>query len=203
MPEPIFKAFILQWSAVISTIVVVPVLTMRLLSEEKRSGTLEVLLTAPVDEGVVVISKFLAACVMYLTMWVPFGLFLVYLRIGGEAEFDYRPTFSFAIGLTVTVAAFISMGVFFSSVTRNQVASSILTFGGMLSLTLVYLLADLIGSLAPSSAWLKVLKHVSYLNVWIDTLDGRLVPSQLIFFVSMTVVWLFFSVKVLEARKWT
>ncbi len=78
VPEPIVSAFILQWSAVISTIVVIPVLTMRLLSEEKRSGTLEVLLTAPVDEGAIVLSKFLAACVMFLTMWAPFGLFLVY-----------------------------------------------------------------------------------------------------------------------------
>ncbi len=54
-----------------------------------------------------------------------------------------------------------------------------------------------------SSAWVTVLKHISYIDVWIDTLDGRLMPRQLIFFVSMTVVWLFFSVKVLEARKWT
>jgi ABC-type transport system involved in multi-copper enzyme maturation permease subunit len=201
-PEPIVSAFILQWSAVISTIVVIPVLTMRLLSEEKRSGTLEVLLTAPVDEGAVVVSKFLAACIMYLAMWVPFGLFLVYLRIGGGAPFDYRPLFSFAIGLTVTSAAFVSMGVFFSSLTRSQVASGVLTFTGMLALTLVFLINSMLGRLLAGSAWVTVLRHVSYIDVWIDTLDGRLLPRQLLFFVSMTVVWLFVSVKVLEARKW-
>jgi ABC-2 type transport system permease protein len=201
-PEPIVSAFILQWSAVISTIVVIPVLTMRLLSEEKRSGTLEVLLTAPVDEGAVVISKFLAACIMYLVMWVPFGLFLIYLRIGGGAPFDYRPLFSFAIGLTVTSAAFVSMGVFFSSLTRSQVASGVLTFTGMLALTLVFLINSMLGRLLAGSAWVTVLRHVSYIDVWIDTLDGRLLPRQLLFFVSMTVVWLFVTVKVLEARKW-
>ena len=199
VPEPIVSAFVLQWLAVIYTIVAVPVLTMRLLSEEKRSGTLEVLLTAPVDEGAIVMSKFLAACVMFLTMWVPFALFLVYFRIGGGSEFDYRPLFSFAIGLAATGAAFISMGVFFSSVTRSQVASGVLTAGGMLALTLLFMLSGAI----QSTAWVAVLKHMSYINVWLDTLDGRLVPRQLIFFVSMTVVWLFISVKVLEARKWT
>lgn len=202
MPEPIVSIFILQWSAVISTVFVVPVLTMRLLSEEKRLGTLEVLLTAPVDEGAVVISKFLAATIMYLVMWVPFGLFLVYLRFAGQAPFDYRPLFSFLIGLTVTTAAFISMGVFFSSLTNSQIASGVLTFGGMLSLTLIFLITGLLNRQMAGSAWVTVLKHMSYIDVWIDTLDGKLVPRQLLFFASMAVIWLFLSVKVLEARKW-
>jgi ABC-2 type transport system permease protein len=177
-------------------------LTMRLLSEEKRSGTLEVMLTVPTDEAAIVISKCLAACIMYLVMWVPFGLFLIYLRIAGQESFDYRPLFSFAIGLSVTTAAFISMGVFFSSLTRNQIASGVLTFAAMLSLTLIFLANGLVNSFSPSSAWVTVLKHMSYIDVWIDTLDGRLVPRQLLFFASMTVIWLFLSIKVLEARKW-
>jgi ABC-type transport system involved in multi-copper enzyme maturation permease subunit len=202
VPEPIVSRFFLQWAVVIGSIVAIPVLTMRLLSEEKRTGTLEVLLTAPVDESAIVISKFLAACVMYLVMWLPFGLFLVYLRIAGGSEFDYRPLFSFAIGLTATSAAFVSMGVFFSSLTRSQVASGVLTFAGMLALTLVFLVSGLLNSLMPSSSWVTILKHMSYIDVWIDSLDGRLYPRQLLFFATMTVVWLFGSIKVLEARKW-
>ncbi|HWG43722.1 MAG TPA: ABC transporter permease [Gemmataceae bacterium] len=212
MPEPIVAHFILQLTAVISTIVAVPVLTMRLLSEEKRSGTLEVLLTAPVDEGVIVISKFLAAYVMYLVMWLPFGLFLAYFRVGGGSEFDYRPLFSFAIGQLATGAAFIGMGVFFSSLTRNQVASGILAFGGMLALTVVYFFGGLASQIMANSTeplrgqmetLSRVLKHVSYIDLWIDTLDGRLFLRQVLFFVSLAVVWLFVSVKVVEARKWT
>jgi ABC-type transport system involved in multi-copper enzyme maturation permease subunit len=202
VPEPIVGRFFLQWLVVIGTIVAIPVLTMRLLSEEKRTGTLEVLLTAPVDEMAVVVSKFLAACIMYMVMWLPFGLFLIYLRIAGGSEFDYRPLFSFSIGLMATSAAFVSMGVFFSSLTRNQVASGMLTCAGMVALTIVFLVQSMLNSLMPSSAWVAVLKHVSYIDVWIDTLDGRLLPRQLLFFVSMTVVWLFGSIKVLEARKW-
>lgn len=201
-PEPIIGQFFLQWPVVIGTIVAIPVLTMRLLSEEKRSGTLEVLLTAPVEETAVVLSKFLAACIMYLVMWLPFGLFLIYFRIAGGSEFDYRPLFSFCIGLTATSAAFVSMGVFFSSLTKSQVASGMLTFAGMLMLTLVFIAGGMLSRLDPSSSWVEVLKHVSYIDVWIETLEGRLLPRQLLFFVSMTVVWLFGAVKVLEARKW-
>lgn len=198
-PEPIVGRFFLQWFVVIGTIVAVPVLTMRLLSEEKRSGTLEVLLTSPSDETAVVLSKFLAACIMYLIMWLPFGLFLIYLRIDGRSGFDYRPLFSFAIGLSVTSAAFVSMGIFFSSLTSSQIASCMLTVAGMLMLTVIFLASRMI---EPSSAWVTVLRHMSYIDVWIDTLDGKLMPRQLLFFVSMAVVWLFLSIKVLEARKW-
>ncbi len=202
VPEPIVGRFFLQWLVVIGTIVAVPVLTMRLLSEEKRTGTLEVLLTAPVDESAVVISKFLAACIMYMVMWLPFGLLLIFLRIAGGSEFDYRPLFSFTVGLMATSAAFVSMGVFFSSLTRNQIASGMLTSAGMVALTIVFLVNMVISRSDPSSAWTTVLKHVSFIDVWIDTLDGRLLPRQLLFFLSMTVVWLFGAIKVLEARKW-
>jgi ABC-2 type transport system permease protein len=199
VPEPMVKGFILQWTAVLFTIFIVPVLTMRLLSEEKRTATLEVLLTAPVDEGVVVVSKFLAAWIMFLFTWTPFLLFLLALRILGGQPFDYRPLFSFFTGLAVTGAGFMSMGVFFSSLTRNQIASGVLTFAGMLFLTLTFLLQGLFRE----SVWTGVLKHMSFIDVWFDTLDGKLVPTRLIFFGTMAIFWLFASVKVLEARKWT
>src|SRR5579875_1456563 len=169
VPEPIVGRFFLQWVVVIGTIVAVRVLTMRLLSEEKRSGTLEVLLTAPVDETAVVVSKFLAACIMYMAMWLPFGLLLIYLRLAGGSEFDYRPLFSFTIGLAATSAAFVSMGVFFSSLTRSQIASGVLTCAGMIVLTIIFLVNSVVSSSSPSSAWVTVLQHVSYIDVWIDT----------------------------------
>jgi ABC-type transport system involved in multi-copper enzyme maturation permease subunit len=198
VPEPMVRGFILQWAAVLFTIFIVPVLTMRLLSEEKRTGTLEVLLTAPVDEAGVVLSKFLAAWCMFLFIWLPFLLFLVALRIDGGQPFDYRPLFSFFTGLGITGAGFISMGVFFSSLTRNQIASGVLAFAGMLFLTLTFLLQGIFRE----SVWTNVLKHMSFIDVWFDTLDGKLVPIRLLFFGSMAIFFLFMSVKVLEARKW-
>ncbi len=201
--EPFVRGFVLQWPPVIFTLCIVPVLTMRLLSEERRSGTLEVLLTVPVNEVAVALSKFLAAFVMFLLTWVPLGLFLVYLRLDTGKEFDYRPLLSFLIGLCVTGAGFVSMGVFFSSLTRNQIASGALTLVGMVFLTLLFIVNLVVQSkLGPESAWTVFLGHISYLDIWINTLDGKLQPRYLLFFATLTVLWLFLTVKVLEARRW-
>jgi ABC-type transport system involved in multi-copper enzyme maturation permease subunit len=181
-------------------IFVVPVLTMRLLSEERRTGTLEVLLTAPLDETTVVLSKFFAALIFFLVLCLPWGLFLVGLRVQGGEPFDYRPLLSFFIALAATGAGFLSMGLFFSSLTRNQIAAAVLTFVGMVALTLVYFLqTDL-----PLSSTAKVfLNYTSYLELWRDSLGGTLSPRYLIFHISAAIFWLFLTVKVLEARKWS
>jgi gliding motility-associated transport system permease protein len=198
--EPVVQYFVLSWWTVISVIFIIPALTMRLLSEEKRTGTLEVLLTAPVNESSVVISKFLACLVVFLLAWVPWGLFLVGLRIIGGKTFDYQALLSFFIVLTCTGAGFVAMGVFFSSLTRNQVISAILTFAGMLGLTFIYFIKR---DLEPQSAWAAVITHTSYVELWFSSLQGVIIPRQLLFHISATILWLFLATKVLEARRWS
>lgn len=195
--EPIVELFILQWPAVFCNVFIVPALTMRLLSEEQRSGTLEVLLTAPISETAVVSSKFLAGLLMYLLVWVPFGCLLIALRLMGGSDFDYRPLLSFGVIILVTGSAFIAMGLLFSSLTRDQIASGVLTFAGMLTLTLVFLMQNTL-----SGGYALVLKHMSYINLWIESLQGKLVLRNLLFPLSLTVFCLFLTVKVLESRKW-
>lgn len=196
--EPIVRTYLFALFPVFTVIFVVPILTMRLLSEEQRTGTMEVLLTAPVDETVIVFSKFLAALITYLVVWLPFGLFLLAIPLAGGNPFDYRPLLSFLVALVATGAAFVSMGLFFSSLTRNQIASGVLTFAGMLALTYLYFAAHQ----TRSSAWETVLTHLSYLDVWYNTLEGKIVPRMLLFPVSLTILFLFLTVKVLESRKW-
>src|SRR6202011_3337751 len=89
--EPIVLPYIFDIIPVLMQMILVPVITMRLIAEEKRSGTLEVLLTAPVNESTVVIGKFLAAWLFYLLTWVPWWLYLIALRYMGGEPFDYRP----------------------------------------------------------------------------------------------------------------
>ena len=86
----------------------------------------------------IVVSKFFAAFIMFLVTWVPFALYMVSLRMEGGKPFDYRPLFSFGVGLFLTGSAFISIGLFFSSLTKNQIIAGVLTFGVMLFLTLLY-----------------------------------------------------------------
>ncbi len=206
------SGFLWQLGTILFVIFAIPALTMRLLSEEKRTGTLEVTMTTPVEEVQVVLSKFFAAWIMYLLMWVPLGIYLIAFRLGTAANFDYWPLLSFSVALLLTGAMFVSMGVFFSSLTRNQVISGVLTFTGMLCLTLIIILKDILerpmggmGRMAvpQSNDWLvAILKHISYLDFWSDTMQGRMMLRQMLFPVTATILWLFLSVKVLEARKW-
>jgi len=195
--EPVVARFILDWPAVFCNVFIVPALTMRLLSEEQRSGTLEVLLTAPVGEFSVVMSKFLAGLMMYTLIWLPFGVLLIALRLMGGSDFDYRPLLSFGVVVVVTGAGFIAMGLLFSSLTRDQIASGVLTFAAMLTLTLIFLMQG-----AAGPWWGTLLKHMSYIDLWIESLNGKLVPRDLMFPLSLCVFCLFLTTKVLEARKW-
>jgi hypothetical protein len=197
--EPIVRRYVGFWLPIFVNVLIVPVLTMRLLSEERRSGTLEVLMTAPVGETQVVLSKFFAALIMYLVAWLPFGMFLLALPLGGAEPFDYRPLLSFFVALLVTGAGFIGLGLFFSSLTRNQIAAVVLTFAGMLFLTAV---GPAVEFMPRDSNWRVLLNHLSYLRAWGDTLDGKLIPRDLLFYACMAVLWPFLTVKVLEARKW-
>jgi ABC-2 type transport system permease protein len=200
MVEPVIVDFVISWWAVIPMIFIVPVLTMRLLSEERRSGTLEVLLTAPLEEASVVVSKFLAALVFFLVLWLPWGLFLVALRVQGGEAFDYRPLLSFFIALAATGAGCVSMGLFFSSMTRNQIIAAIVTFVGMFAWTLIFFLKR---DLPQDSPWRIIMTYVSYVDLWIEAVQGTLSLRHLVLQISVAIFWLFVTVKVLEARRWT
>jgi ABC-type transport system involved in multi-copper enzyme maturation permease subunit len=201
--EPILTNYIVDLTPVMCATFIVPVLTMRLLSEEQRTGTMEVMLTAPLDEITVVMSKFLAAFVFFMLLWLPFGLNLVALRVEGGNEFDYRPILSFFIALACSGAGFLSMGLFFSSLTRNQLTAAVLTFVGMLFLLFVFLLKFVFGDEGgQTNVWTMILNHVSYIDLWYKSLKGQLPLRDLIFHLSAAVFWLFLTVKVLESRKW-
>lgn len=204
--EPIITGYLLAWFPIICLLVAVPVITMRLLSEEHRTGTYEVLLTAPVSETPVVLSKFLAALVFFMLTWVPWGLYLIALRVVGGQPFEYRPLLTFFLMVACTGSSFLSMGLFFSSLTRNQVISAVLTFMGMLVFTLAFfakrLIEDQQGASATMTNLIPFLTHVNYLDLWITSLFGEITPKYYVFHLSAAVFWLFLTVKVMESRRW-
>jgi ABC-type transport system involved in multi-copper enzyme maturation permease subunit len=200
MMEPIVRNILVSFMALIPLIILVPVITMRLLSDEKRTGTLEVLLTAPVDEWQVVLAKFFAGLRVFMLCWYLWGVFFVALRIEGGQEFDYRPIITFYVALLCMGAGFIGMGLFFSSVTRHQIMAAILTFVIMLVLLVLFF----VGREVREIAWLStVITYVSYVDLWISSASGTITPRFLVFNLSMAIIWVFVSIKVLEARKWS
>jgi ABC-2 type transport system permease protein len=178
----------------------VPALTMRLFAEEKRTGTYEVLMCAPVSETPVVVSKLLAALVFHMLIWAVWLVFLLDLRVESGKAFDYRPLITFYLVLAANGAAFLAMGVFFSSLTRNQIVAAALTFVGMLAWFVPYYI---IRGLPEDTTKYIILRHLSFVHLWIDSLQGRLHLRELIIQLSITVFWSFLAVKVLEARRWS
>jgi len=197
--EPIVAGYFEDVFLVICAIFVVPVTTMRLLSEEQRTGTLEMLLTLPINETAVVLSKFLAAFIFFMVVWLPWAIYLAALRLMGGQPFDYLPIFAFYIALAASGAGFVAMGVFCSSLTKNQIGAAILSFMGMLILTLFVMLPRF-ARFYPNLAALG--EHLSYYHMWANAVSGNLTLRDLLFHISAAVFWLFLSVKVLESRKW-
>jgi ABC-2 type transport system permease protein len=128
------------WFAII---VFVPMLTMRLFAEERRSGTIEALLTVPVTETEVVVAKWLAGVLMYGALLVPFAMYLPFLYYQANFDFDVGPILTLGLGLTTMGMMFIAIGLLLSSLTRNQIIAAIWTFVVLVLLVVIFPMAYL------------------------------------------------------------
>jgi ABC-2 type transport system permease protein len=196
--EPIMGGYIINLIPVFLQMFFVPVLTMRLISEETRSGTLEVLLTAPVNEISVVIGKFLACWVFYNMLWIPVWLYMISLRVFNGEPFDYLPILSFSVAMGAISAGFLAMGLFFSSLTSNQIIAAVFAFVGVMAHLALYILKFL----PFAEPIVEVLTFVNYLDFMMESLEGTISPRHFVFHLSLAFVFLFGAVKVLESRKW-
>lgn len=199
VPEPILRNYVVSFLPVFGLAFVVPAITMRMLSEEQRTGTLEVMLTAPINESTVVISKFFGGLLFFLVMCLPLALFLIPLRVEGGKPFDVLPLISFLLALVGSGAAFIAMGLFFSSLTRNQIIAAVLTFMGMIVQLCFYFLIRQ-NVFGPTTA--AAVRQVSFIHLWLDSLSGKFYFRDLVGQLSLAALWLFLTIKVLESRRW-
>ncbi len=200
-PEPIVRFYFVAIFPVFALIILVPLLTMRLFAEEKRTGTLEVMLTAPVGEWVVVLSKFFATWLFFMLCWLPSALLLVALRMEGGSPFDYRPLLGFYLALGATGVAFVAIGMFLSSLVRDQIVAATLTAGVMTFFVACYLSRRM--ELGLGSALQAFLDKFAFLTLWIQSLGGQLPVRDAILWASLGVFFLFLTIKVLETRRWS
>jgi ABC-2 type transport system permease protein len=187
-----FGGTLFYWLAVLF---VGPVLTMRLLSEERKSGTLEMLLTAPVSETQVVLGKFGGAFAFYVFLWLPT---LVYaLLLGRHLDLDWGPIGAAYLGTMGIGALFLSVGLFVSGLTRSQVVAAIGSFALLFLLFLPAFLEFLVND--------PVLKAVvDYTNLYahMDEFSKGIVDSRrLVYYVTTTAFFLFLTGRALEANK--
>jgi ABC-2 type transport system permease protein len=184
----------------IGLLVAVPVLTMRLVAEERRSGTIEQLLTAPVTEAEVVVAKWLAGFVMYMVLLLPFALYLPFLYYQGNYKFDVGPVISMGIGLASIGLMLVAIGLFFSSLTKNQIIAAVLTFATVFLLIFVTLGAYAF-ALSRRSSWAEALQFVSVIDQVNTFGSGQLDLRYLAVHLSVAVPLLYLTAKVLEYRR--
>jgi len=176
-------------------LLLLPMVTMRLFAEERRSGTIELLLTYPVRDGAVLAAKYLAALALYAIM---IGLTVLYPGIVVYfARLEWGPVVTGYLGLLLMGAAFIAVGVFASSLTENQIVASITTFGVLLIFWILGWSADYAGGTTG-----KVLQFLSILEHNESFAKGVLDTKDVLYYLNFTVLALFLTLRSLEARRW-
>jgi ABC-2 type transport system permease protein len=199
--DPLNSYIALSTTFWIALLVAVPALTMRLIAEERRTGTIETLLTVPVTEAEVVVSKWLAGVLMYGLLFVPFAIYLPFLYYQAGFHFDPGPLASLAIGLTTLGMMFVSIGVFFSATTRNQVIAAIGTFLVLFLLVLLTYLGHAY-ALEKQAPWAEAVRFIAVLYQVHSFGTGQLDLRFLVLHLSVCVLMLFMTVKVLESRRY-
>ncbi|HEY7540372.1 MAG TPA: ABC transporter permease subunit [Methylomirabilota bacterium] len=176
-------------------LLLMPLVTMRLFAEERRAGTIELLLTYPVRDGAVLAGKYLAALALYaimiaLTLLYP-GIVVYFARL------EWGPILTGYLGLLLMGATFIAVGVFASSLTENQIVAAITTFGVLLIFWILGWSADYAGGTAG-----KVLQFLSILEHNDSFSKGVLDTKDVLYYLNFTVLALFLTLRSLEARRW-
>jgi ABC-2 type transport system permease protein len=176
-------------------ILVAPLLTMRLLAEEKKSGTDELLFTSPLSVGEIVLGKYIAALIMWTIMLGLTAVLSVFAFAYGNPEL--APWLTGYLGLFLTGALFIAIGLFFSSLTENQIVAAFL---GVVTLLLLLVLNWVTSS--GSGSWRTVLGYLSFSDHFGDLTQGILDTKDLVYFLSFSFLGLFLTHSVIQSRRW-
>jgi ABC-2 type transport system permease protein len=172
-------------------------MTMRLFAEERRSGTIETLMTAPVSSAAVVLAKYAAALTTYVAMWLPTVLYLVVL--GRTGSLDWHTAASAYLGVLLIGAAYLALGCCASALTRSQFLAMIWT-----ALVLLVLFILGIGEFVTREG--SAMHDVcSYVSVWAhmnDFASGLVDTRRLVFYGTMIVLPLFVTTRAVDAWRW-
>lgn len=177
---------------------IVPLLTMRLLSEEKKQKTDQLLLTSPVSLTGLVVGKFLAALSMYA---IGLAITVVYsLILAGFASPQWMVIIGNIFGTLLLGAALISIGLFISSMTENQMIAAVGSFAVMMFI----LMMDSFAGILPASLSFvgTLLTSLSFMTRYNELVSGVLNIGTVLFFVSVAVIFNFLTIRVLEKRRW-
>lgn len=175
----------------------IPILTMRLFSEEKKQKTEQGLLTAPVSLGGIVFGKYFAALTLYtIALLMPF---LYALILSGFGVVEWGMVFANFLALLLLGAAFISIGTLVSALTENQIAAAFMSFVALMALFMV----DMLGNYVNSEWLTSLLGHLSFARKYYAITYGLFNVSTIVFYISVAVLFNYFTIRVFERRRWS
>ncbi len=189
-------------------IVLIPVLTMRTMADDKRQKTDQLTLTSPVSLFGLVTGKFLAAFFIFLIGVAVLLVYAIFIsgavaqtaaNSGVEASFGWASVFGNLVGITLVGAVFISVGIFISSLTENQMIAAIGSIGANIVLCLFDILSNYV-----DVDWLQeLIVSLSVFYKYQEFTYGIFSLSNIVFFLSIVVLFNFFTMRVLERRRWS
>ncbi|MBI2219638.1 MAG: ABC transporter permease subunit [Acidobacteria bacterium] len=182
-------------NATVVMLFLLPMITMRTYAEEKRSGTIELLLTSPVRDIEIILGKFFGALGLYCVMLLVTVLYLAVLFIYGNPE--WKPIASAYLGLVLLGGSFISFGLFISSLTKNQIVAGVGTFTLVLMLWIIDWVGDQAGSTVREVvAYLSITKHFE------DFAKGVIDTKHVVYYLSFIAFGLFLTAKSVDTERW-
>ena len=174
---------------------VLPLITMRTYSEEKRSGTIELLLTSPLTDTQIVLGKFLGAVALYALMLAVTLIHMAILFVYGNPE--WKPIATGYLGLLLMGASFMSIGLLISSLTKNQIVAGMSTLAALLLLWTLSWMTDSAGPMMRN-----VLSALSITNRFEDFSNGVVALSHLVYYISFITFGLFLTTKSVDSERW-
>jgi ABC-2 type transport system permease protein len=185
---------VLQNAAVI-IMFVMPMITMRTYSEEKRSGTIELLLTSPLTDVQIILGKFLGAMGLFTAMLLVTSIDVAILfRLGNP---EWKPVLTGYLGLLLMGGCFVSIGLLISSLTKNQIVAGFMTFAVFLMLWVINWLGESSGPTARAIlAFLSITDHLD------DFTRGIIDTKHIVYYLSFITFGLFLTAKSVDSERW-
>src|ERR1700722_17883933 len=195
VPSQVMRAFFSVMAVVF--LFFLPMLTMGVYAEERKRGTMELLMTSPITELQIVMGKFLASLTLFAAMLLPTATYLIYMFLHSDPAPPWRMLWAGYLGGMLFGGALLALGSFISSLTENQIVAGVITFGGFLFLWILEATTH-----ATGTAVGQVLQYLSVIGHYQDFTEGVIDTSSLIYYGSFIFLFVFLTVRAVDSMRW-
>jgi ABC-2 type transport system permease protein len=173
-----------------------PILTMSVYAEERKRGTMELLMTSPVTETQIVLGKFLASLTLFALMLLPTASYLIFMCLRSDPMPPWRLPLAGYAGVLLLGGSLLALGTFISSLTENQLIAAVLTFAAFLFVWVLDIGSNADGGIGSVVGYLSVIRHYE------DFTRGVIDTSGLIYYFSFIVLFIFLTVRSIDSMRW-